>query len=202
MIFPHSELRFINEQIGFGVFATKLIPMGSITWASDDLDQILDSSFVQSLDSVRSELVRKYSYRNREGKYVLCWDIGRYVNHSFHANCITTAYDFDIAIRNIHPGEQLTNDYGLLNLDEPFDCYPEEGTDRTRALKDDILNYYREWDEMVLQAFTFFEQVEQPLSHLIPPACKKRIKMAVEKQVVIDSTKTLYYDDQSKDTKN
>lgn len=85
MMHPHSELRFIDDQIGFGVFATQFIPMGTITWSPDDLDQFLDSSYVQSLDPVRNESVKKYSYRNREGKYVLCWDIGRYVNHSFHA---------------------------------------------------------------------------------------------------------------------
>jgi hypothetical protein len=195
MMHPHSELRYINDQIGFGVFATQYLPMGTITWAPDDLDQLLDSSFVQSLDPIRSQLVKKYSYRNREGIYILCWDIGRYVNHSFHANCLTTAYDLDIAIRDIQPGEQLTNDYGLLNLDEPFHCFPEEGTERTQAKKDDILHYYEEWDKLTLKAFTYFDHIEQPLKHLIPTDYIRRIRIAAEKQEIIDSVKSLYFDD-------
>ena len=34
MIHPDTELRFISPEIGFGVFATKLIPQGTITWPS------------------------------------------------------------------------------------------------------------------------------------------------------------------------
>ena len=43
MIHPHTELRFINEQMGFGVFATQFIPKGTIIWALDELDQILEA---------------------------------------------------------------------------------------------------------------------------------------------------------------
>ena len=38
MIHPDTELQFINDKIGYGVVATKLIPKGSITWALDKLD--------------------------------------------------------------------------------------------------------------------------------------------------------------------
>ena len=31
------------------------------------------------------------------------------VNHSFKSTCMSTAYDFEIAIRDIYPGEQLTD---------------------------------------------------------------------------------------------
>ncbi|WP_332630298.1 SET domain-containing protein [Halalkalibacter flavus] len=194
MIHPHTELRFVNEEIGFGVFATKFIPKGTITWALDDLDQILEHSFVNTLDLERKVIVEKYSYRDSEGKYILCWDLGRYVNHSFNANCISTPYDTDIAVRDIQPGEQLTNDYGFLNLDESFTCLPEEGTDRTQVNKEDILHYYKEWDQLILNAYQFFDQVEQPLDHLIPTIYKQKMKLAAEKREVIDSIKTLYYE--------
>src|SRR6202790_758773 len=88
MMHPHTELRYINDLIGFGVFANKFIPKGPLAWALDDLDQILDPSVVDALDDDRKAFVLKYSYRNQYGKYILCWDNGRFVNHSFHANCI------------------------------------------------------------------------------------------------------------------
>ncbi len=46
MMHPHSELRFINESIGYGVFATKFIPKGTITWILDELDQKFTESYV------------------------------------------------------------------------------------------------------------------------------------------------------------
>jgi uncharacterized protein len=194
MIFPHTELRYIDEQIGYGVFATKFIPKGTITWALDDLDQIIDPEFVASVDQARSELIRKYSYRNQDGKYILCWDLGRFVNHSFHANCIGTAYEFEIAIRDIYPGEQLTDDYGSLNIDEPFQCVPEAGTNRKWVYPDDLLNYHQEWDQKVLSALKYFNDVEQPLIHLVRSEFMDKIKLAIEQEVLPNSIKEIYYD--------
>lgn len=193
MIYPHTELRYINDQIGYGVFATKFIPKGTITWALDDLDQIIDPKFVQSVDKYRRELLQKYSYRNHDGKYILCWDLGRYVNHSFHANCIGTAYEFEIAIRDIYPGEQLTDDYGSLNIDEPFQCLPEEGTDRKWVYPDDLLHYSEQWDRQVMSAMKHFYKVEQPLLHLIRPEYMEKIRVTVEEGKLLDSIKCIYY---------
>lgn len=194
MIHPHTELRYINEQIGFGVFATQFIPKGTITWALDELDQILNPEEVEKIDRYRYDILKKYSYRNQEGKYVLCWDLGRFVNHSFHANCMGTAYEFEVAIRDIYPGEQLTDDYGTLNIDEPFECIAEEGTERVRVYPDDLLHYHEEWDLKVLRAIQHFYEVEQPLYHLIRPEFEEKVKRAVREQFLPDSIKCIYYD--------
>jgi uncharacterized protein len=193
MIYPYTELRYINDKIGYGVFATRFIPKGTITWALDDLDQLIDSDYVSAMDKARRDLVQKYSYRNQEGDYVLCWDLGRYVNHSFHANCMGTAYDFEVAIRDIYPGEQLTDDYGTLNVDEPFDCFPEEGTERKRVNPDDLLHFYQEWDQKVINALKHFYSVEQPLLHLIRPEILEKIRFAAEEGKLLDSIKAIYY---------
>ncbi|SFB02532.1 MULTISPECIES: SET domain-containing protein [unclassified Bacillus (in: firmicutes)] len=194
MIHPHTELRYINSEMGFGVFATKFIPKGTITWALDELDQVLESSEVKKLDKYREKIVNKYSYRNHDGKYILCWDLGRYVNHSFHANCMGTAYEFEVAIRDIHPGEQLTDDYGTLNIDVPFECMAEEGTDRKIVYPDDLLKYHEEWDQKVIKALKHFYDVEQPLLHLVLPEYMEKVKEAVKEQVLQDSIKSIYYD--------
>ncbi len=193
MLHPHTELRFINEQIGFGVFATKLIPKGTITWALDGLDQILSPEFVESLDKERCEIVKKYTYRNKEGQFILCWDLGRYLNHSFHANCVGTAYNFDIAVRDILPGEELTNDYGSLNLDEPFECFPEKGTDRKIAFPDDLLRYYKQWDQQILDALPYLPKINQPLIHLINNQHMKKVIASISQGVLLDSTLTTYF---------
>jgi uncharacterized protein len=194
MIYPHTELRYINDQIGYGVFATKFIPKGTITWALDEFDQILEPENVDRVDKHRCEILKKYSYRNQEGKYILCWDLGRYVNHSFHANCIGTAYEFEVAVRDIYPGEQLTDDYGSLNLDEPFECLPEDGTDRKWVNPDDLLYFHEEWDQKVIGALKHFYEVEQPLIHLILPEFTEKVRTAAKEQILEDSIKCIYYD--------
>src|SRR5262252_2299151 len=107
MIHPDSELRFVNDIVGYGLFATRLIPKGTFTWVRDDLDQIVDPSVQHHLPAMLTAQLHKYSYLEPRGR-ILCWDHGRYVNHSCEPNCRSTGFDLEIAVRDIHPGEQLT----------------------------------------------------------------------------------------------
>ena len=194
MIHPSTQLRYIDDQIGFGVFATEFIPKGTIVWVLDPLDQILHPSVLENVDPHQKAMIYKYAYRNEKGEYVLCWDLGRYVNHSFHANCMGTAYNCEIAIRDIYPGEQLTDDYGTLNVEEPFKCFKEEGTNREIVYPDDLLKYYKEWDEQVIEALAYFHQVKQPLLHLIDRNDLIKLKKAAIEKKLPDSIKSIFFD--------
>ena len=72
MIHPHTELQFINETIGYGVFATRLIPKGTITWVLDPLDQRFDEAYITALNPLLRERMLKYCYRDHQGQYILC----------------------------------------------------------------------------------------------------------------------------------
>jgi uncharacterized protein len=194
MLHPSTELRYIDEQIGFGVFATKFIPKGTIVWALDSFDQIIHPSILEKIDPDRKAIIHKYAYRNEKGHYILCWDLGRYVNHSFHANCMGTAYNCEVAIRDIYPGEQLTDDYGTLNVEEPFECLKEDGTNREIVFPDDLLKYYKQWDQQVIEALANFNDVEQPLLHLIDRGDLKKLQKAAADKILPDSIKTIFFD--------
>src|ERR1700744_1278297 len=161
MIHPDTELRFISPQKGYGVVATKFIPKGTITWIMDPLDQVFSLEHIRKLPPFFREILSTYTYRDQKGDFILCWDNARFVNHSFHSSCITTAYNFELAVRDIQPGEELTDDYGYLNVTEPFDCLPEPGTTRTQVMPDDLLHFYPEWDAALKNAFTNFNNVPQ-----------------------------------------
>ena len=193
MIHPHTELQFINETIGYGVFATRLIPKGTITWVLDALDQKFAAADVATLDPLLRRRLIKYCYRDNEGRYILCWDIARYVNHSFNANCTATPYKFELATRDIFPGDEITDDYGYFNLDKPFHCLPEPGCDRTRVMPDDILHYYPDWDAKVVAAMQYFNQVEQPLKHLIDRKYMAKVTAIAQGKEKMDSTLLCYY---------
>ena len=189
---PDTEVRFINEVIGYGVVAKKFIPRGTITWVQDDLDRVLSPNEVEKMHPAVQEQVEKYSFRNNKGHLVLCWDLAKYVNHSFNANCLSSAYDFEVAVRDIQPGEQLTDDYGYLNISEPFKVV-DEGTGRDTVYPDDLLKYHEKWDRQLQEAFQDFEEVEQPLQELVPAAILEKIKSLLAKNEPLDSILNLYY---------
>jgi uncharacterized protein len=193
MIHPDTELRFINDQIGYGVVATNFIPKGTITWTLDKLDRIFTPAEIRSMAPVYQEIMDKYTYRNPAGNHILCWDHARYVNHSSNANCMTTAYEFEIAIRDIHPGEELTDDYGYLNLEEPFEVLPEPGSNRTVIYPDDLVRYYPVWDEKLLAAFPQLTTVDQPLFNLLDPVTQEKAKKIARGEMKMDSILSCFY---------
>jgi hypothetical protein len=163
MMHPATELRFVNERIGYGVFARRPIPRGTITWTSDALDQSFTREGIRAMDPAYQAILEKYCFLTREDRYVLCWDIARFVNHSCEATCLAPGYDFELAVRDIGPGEELTDDYGSLNLEHEFECHCGSPRCRGRVRGDDLLRFADEWDERVRRAFALIGLVEQPL---------------------------------------
>jgi hypothetical protein len=192
VIHPDTELRYINDTVGYGVVATKLIPKGTITWAIDQLDRSFTIDQLNGFDQVYKDILETYSYRNSQGDYVLCWDHGRFVNHSFNSNCLTTAYEFELAIRDILPGEQLTDDYGYLNISEPFKA-ASEGTRRKVVYPDDLEKYYKVWDKKLLKVFPVVPKLEQPLRKLISDSKWEEIKSISSGVKAMESIYSCYF---------
>lgn len=192
MIHPHTELKFISKEIGYGVVATSFIPAGTITWVLDRLDREFTPSEVSEMDEFYKNILDVYAYRNGDGNFILCWDNGRFVNHSFNSNCFTTPYDFEIAIRDIHPGEQLTDDYGYLNLSEPFRPFPE-GTQRKIVYPDDLPRYAKVWDKKLIKPFRLIPKLEQPLRQLISNELWSKINNIATGKEQMESLLSIYY---------
>lgn len=201
MIHPKTELRFISKEVGYGVFATDFIPAGTITWVLDKLDREFRPEEFFAMDILYQNIIDTYTFRNNIGNYVLCWDHGRFVNHSFNSNCLTTAYDFEIAIRDILPGEQLTDDYGYLNIKDPFTAV-DEGTERKIVYPDDLVRYYKVWDEKILKVFGKINAYEQPLRVLIKDELWDKVQKIIAGKQQIDSILNNYYDDPVLKTKS
>lgn len=194
MIHPHTELKFISEEIGYGVVATKFIPAGTITWVLDKLDREFTPSKVKALDPLYQDILNTYSYRNSKGNFVLCWDNGRFVNHSFKSNCMSTAYEFELAITDIQPGEQLTDDYGYLNVTEPFRPV-DEGTKRKVVYPDDLPNFYKIWDKQVEEVFPEIIQLDQPLRPIMPDDLWDKVHSINEGREEMESILKNYFKD-------
>ncbi|NMH28236.1 SET domain-containing protein [Flavobacterium silvaticum] len=193
MIHPDTELRFISDTIGYGVVAKKFIPKGTITWVQDDLDRIFTPQDESQISDRMKVYLETYCFTNHDGNKVLCWDNAKYVNHSFRPSCMSTAYDFEIAIRDIYPGEELTDDYGYLNVEEPF-AAADENTFRKVVYPDDLIRHYEEWDELIRQNLNNINTVSQSLKAFIPKETWKEFQSVIDGEIPLRSLLHCYFD--------
>lgn len=193
MMHPHTELRFVNEIIGHGVVATRDIPKGTITWVQDPLDREFTPEQVTSLGEAYASSLDKYCFRNQHGRWVLCWDHARFVNHSFRSNCLTTGYNFEIAVRDIRAGEELTDDYGYLNISHPFEAV-DEGTERTVVYPDDLVRYHPIWDGQLREVWPLIPNVHQPLRKVLANELWDRaVRVANDEEEMVSILQCYYW---------
>lgn len=155
----------MGARIGYGVFATAPIPAGTITWISDPFDQRFAGDEVPLLDPILRRALHRYAYRDLDGAYVLCWDHARYNNHSCHPSCRTIG-DFDIAVRDLRAGDELTIEYGVINVPEELECECEHDDCRNRITKNDANRFGDAWDAEIHEAALRCASVAQPLTEL------------------------------------
>lgn len=175
MIHPHTELRFVSDQIGYGVFATAPILRGTMTYVPDLLEIYIlpDDPIVN--DPRYRPILDKYTCRGPDGTLELSWDIAKYINHCCHFNSISTGYGFEIAVRDISAGEEITDEYALFNEREKMELYCHYPDCRRILYPDDFERYYPLWDEQIRATLEFLRQVEQPLWEYLDEAVKQEL---------------------------
>lgn len=109
---------------GLGLFAKKLIPKGTIWWHARPQDVLIISrdQFLTLASSYKTtsvnfffENVLTYSYYEKFlNALIFCLDNSKYVNHSYNANSGSSKDEngfCSMAIKDIPPGEEITEDY-------------------------------------------------------------------------------------------
>ena len=163
MIHPATELRFISPDIGYGVFAREPIASGTIVWALCSLDMIFTAAEVAAFSPAYQPIFDHYAYTDGAGRVILCWDHGRFVNHSCDPAILSVGGDFEMAVRDIAAGEEITCEYGNLNLTEPMECQCGAVGCRGVIHGDDVLRLWPELDRRVAELLPQARAVPQPL---------------------------------------
>lgn len=104
-----------------GLFASEPIGAGTPVWrftAPFDLD--LDPVLLEGQPSDFLRTLLHYGYVDKRlGRYVLCCDDARFINHSKTPTLVSTPADephgIDVAARDIARGEELTLDYESID---------------------------------------------------------------------------------------
>ncbi|KPM47968.1 SET domain-containing protein [Jiulongibacter sediminis] len=189
MFHPDTKLVYINDQIGYGVFATAFIPEGTITYVKDALEVCVKPEEFRNYEPALQEVIEKYSYMDQDGVRVVSWDFAKYVNHCCHCNSMSTGYGFEIAIHDIFPGEQITDEYGLFNLTEPMTIACGKEGCRGTLMPSDFDHYYLDWDAKVSKSIQHLFDVPQPL---YPVMDQKTIAEIEELKKRPESYKSVY----------
>jgi hypothetical protein len=193
MIHPSTELRLVDPIIGYGVFATQFIPRGTVIYAQDALEVRVFPEEFASLNPECRYMVDKYSFIGPAGDRILSWDFAKYVNHRCDCNTISTGWGFEIALHDIGEGEEITDDYGLFNLeyDMPVSCACRNCRGIVRG--DDIDHHYRDWDRKIRRAMLRFNHVEQPLLPHLADDIRKSLDAYLQGKSPYISVRSLKY---------
>lgn len=175
MIHPDTKVRTVSEVIGNGVFATVLIPQGTIVVVRDQFDTSMTLEEFRQLPALLRNALETYLYHDCEGNLILSWDHARLMNHSCECNTMLTAYGFEIAVRDIQPGEEMTTEYGLLNIQEPYQIHCGGPGCRGHLRCDDIDRHGERWDALVKESMQLIASREQPLMALLDSGTKQRV---------------------------
>lgn len=163
MMYPDSYLEHVDAGKGWGVFAGRFIPRGTVVWMHDELDQVLTPARVAALPAPLREQVDRYAYVDGDGNRVLCWDHGRFMNHACEPTTTSIGTLLEIARRDIQQGEQLTCEYGLAHVVEGFTCACGAPSCRGKLLPTNIEDVWRRWDREAAEALRWALTVEQPV---------------------------------------
>jgi len=114
MLLVPTEVRISNIE-GVGCFATADIPKGTLVWRFEPtFDIALSSEEYDNLPAAAKAYLERYGYETGflPGKIILDADNARFFNHS-RTPTIGGKDDtpYDVALRDIREGEELTEDY-------------------------------------------------------------------------------------------
>ncbi len=193
MIHPNTCLRFISEDMGYGLFATAFIPKGTIVYVKDALEIELSPETYLAHSTAMQEVIEKYSYIDERGFRILSWDTAKYVNHCCQCNTMSTGYGFEVAIRDIQPGEEITDEYGLFNLEYemPLACAKKGCRGMIRV--EDPEKLADRWDEQVRAALDVLFDHPQPLMNLLDDATVEDLVDFVQDEGAYRSVRALRY---------
>lgn len=191
MIHPHTRVLSGDPAIGVGVFATRPIPRGTIVVVRDRFDMSLSPEAFNALPEPQRAAMETYMYHDKCGNLILSWDHARYMNHNCLPTTMMTDYGLEIAVRDMAAGEELTTEYGLLNIQEPYAICCGCENCRKHLRLDDIDVYGDEWDERIRESLVRIPLVDQPLLPLLTGESRVRLDAFLTGRAPYSSVRSL-----------
>ncbi|KAB1442866.1 SET domain-containing protein-lysine N-methyltransferase [Pseudodesulfovibrio senegalensis] len=160
MMHPNTELRAVNPTVGYGFFATKFIPYGTIV-------HVNNQSAAKPADAA---VMRSHESNLRP----LGGETAPYVSRGCNFNTISTSYGFEIAVRNIDSGEELRDATALFGLAPSTQgaCACSCSTQKPYNIE----SLCEQWDQTTMRALEKMPDVHQPLMEYMDNTTRKRLR--------------------------
>lgn len=163
MMHPAAELRFVSPEVGHGVFAREPIAKGTVLWVLCELDIIFTPAQAAAFPPAYQPILDRYAYTDAANRVILCWDHGRYLNHSCDPVMVGVGGTIEIAVRDVAVGEEITCEYATLNITEAMDCRCGARGCRRVIGSEDLAAVWLQLDLRVQAALPYARSVPQPL---------------------------------------
>jgi hypothetical protein len=165
MIIPLIEVKETKNK-GKGVFVAQFIPKGTITCFECDKCKILLENEISKLDEKAKKM---YIYHKKNGMFLYPCDETKYINHSCNSNTLNYKELFDIAVRDIKKGEEMTFDYRVF-YDYPEDefacnCNEDNCCGTVKYIHPAPKELQAFWNERLNSAMNLINKVNQPLKN-------------------------------------
>jgi hypothetical protein len=177
MVLPSLRLQWISEEKGYGLFATEFIPKGTVTYCQDPLDIVIKQADLSKYPQALLDSIHKFAFEPPNGDVVLGWDNAKYINHCCSPSTLSTGYEFELAVRDVEVGEELTTDYRLFTKNNTF-AFSCENPICPRSLMSELPLI--EIDQRIQSALLHFRAVAQPLSFLISSLQQEKLNRFLE----------------------
>lgn len=149
---------------GKGLYARQLVPKGTIICFESAGYRIIPAEEYETM----SDLAKEHVYQRVDGTYLAPSDDSKYFNHSCNANVLDSRLGFDIVVRDIKKGEEVTYDYRAFSFKEMechcgaknccgFLTYEHPAPEKLRLF----------WAKKVDSALRQVNKVEQPLGEKV-----------------------------------
>ncbi len=108
---------------GIGLFAGEFIKKDTVIWELNrGIDLIITQDQYEKLPPLAKQHFDWFAYYSENrGGWILCFDNGKFVNHSVTPN--TYGISDTIALKDIEIGEEITENYYVFNEKEPDNVY-------------------------------------------------------------------------------
>lgn len=190
MIHPDTEVRYIDEKIGYGVFAKRLIPRGTIIWTRCKLEMQFRLEDLRSMSPVYYPSLVQYTTLEPEGYLLLSWDHEKFVNHSCEPTNQALTEEISIVVRDVHPDEQITYDYSSFIALNDLECFCQSKHCRKLIRNEDVTKANKNSHDLVSNALPDVVHVEQPLYPYIQN--QKHFKDIVTKTIKLPLTEEIF----------
>jgi SET domain-containing protein len=110
-----------SEGKGLGLFATEFIPKDTLIWQFvEGFDIKVHKDKYHTLTEVQKQCIDTYFWKEGDYLYSSC-DCSIFQNHSQNPNSVGLGEDKMIALRDIHPNQEIVVDYE--SFDDDYEEY-------------------------------------------------------------------------------